>query len=154
MRKPSFTQTAQASAAKPRKARAQRPIEVADEVVEPATETHSAYDRVRQAADEYFKSEGLVDWKRELINMTLGLIGYGATLYYAVQFVNILTFAAVMYTGVGFISFMVMFLTLMMSFFAAYTVGMFTYRVAAAFDVSKVSARVASFFKRDEVSHA
>ena len=144
------------------KLRAQRkPVAkaVAEETkVEPITEdkAHSAYRRVVEAADEYFKFTGIMSWKRQLISFTLGLLGYGATFYFLMQCVEVLVTAVMLYTGIGFISFMVAFLGICLTFMAAWWMGTKVYQLAANFDAATVRQRVAGWFtfKPKELGHA
>lgn len=121
-----------------------------------ASDSTDAYEQFRAAADNYFQAEGLGDWRRELINITLGLVGYGASFYFTMQLVNVIAAAAISLTGVGFISFMISFLGLIIAFMAAYQAGMAVYQVASKFDVIQLAASARSWFNRNdvEVSHA
>lgn len=167
-----FTKTATAQAAAPqpkaRKPRATK-VEVEDATIihdgdpinpAPGSEghkAHSAWQRVQQAVDDAAVELGVDGWKRDLVNFTMGLIGYGATLYLGIQLVNVLCAATMLYAGVGFLSFMCAFLGMCAAFFAAWAVGGAVYKFAAAFDVNNVKQRASALFgrfNRSEVSHA
>jgi hypothetical protein len=131
---------------------------VVDEVIEPQPQasSESYFERMRAAADDYFASINAPSWTRRVVSITLGLIGYGTVFYGLMQLVDVLCFAAIAYTGVGFISFMVAFLGVLASVIAACTAGKWVYDQAMVFEYSNFKARVTSFFgfNKKEPAHA
>jgi hypothetical protein len=113
-------------------------------VPEPKVETQTAWDKLQASIDEYFISEGLPSWKRQLTSFMLGLIGYGAVWYLGLKLVDILLVATVATTGPGFIAFMVLFIGFVLSLIAAAWAGYAVYNVAMSFEPS----RIKNWFKR------
>lgn len=116
---------------------------------EPTTaeqEVHSAWRQVEDAVRGLAAKIKRPSWVRELVSVTLGLVTYAAVVYGAMQLVDIVVLAAVTYTGVGFISFLITFLGVLAAFMAAFTLGKLAYSVAAKFEFSSVKQRALSMF--------
>ncbi len=146
-----FTRTAAAAktVTKPTRAKG-RVEEPVIEVVGPEDDIHSAYAQIEEAARRLFDRIRKPSWMRELVNITLGLTVYASVFYGCMALVDMLVIGVIAYTGVGFISFMVSFFAILLTFMAAFKVGKAAYDFAAAFDFDNVKRRVASWlpFKR------
>lgn len=145
-----------------RKIRASKPkATVVEPVAEPVAEAseETLFERMRASADAYFAKIGKPTWVRQLVSIGLGLITYGTVFYACMGLVDALCMAAIAYSGIGFISFMVAFLGILASLLVASTAGKFVYDTAMAFEWSQVKARCVGWFdklsiKREEVNHA
>ena len=161
MRKTHFQQTPIAAAVKPARKTASKPVEKAEftevkpQAVEPQAED-AYYTRMMNGVNEYFESKGMPTWRRQIMSFMLGLISYGATFYVGMMLVDMLALAAITYTGIGFISFMAVFIGFMLSLIGASTVGYAVYNAAMAFKFSNVKRRVIGWFtfRNKELSHA
>ena len=106
---------------------------------------HTPLDRLRAAWDDYTAWLEQPTWARRVTSVALGLLTYGGVFYMGLQLVDVLVAGAMLYTGVGFISFMAAFLGLCAALVAATTVGVYVYEFAMAFDASRVRERFNSF---------
>lgn len=153
-----FNRTAPAAAASTTAKRASAKSSKPDTVVEDATyvkpqqqatkpETEeSAYAKMMNSVNGYFASRGMPSWKRQITSFMLGLITYAGVFYVAMQLVDILALAAIMYTGVGFITFLTVFIGFVLALMAASTAGFAVYNAAMTFEYSNVSNRVKGWF--------
>jgi hypothetical protein len=122
-------------------------VEVEDvEVVGPEDDVQSAYQRIRDAAESLFARLHRPSWTRTLINATIGLVSYASVWYGSMVLLDMLMLGVVAYTGLGFISFLVAFLGVVLSFMAAFKAGKLAYDLAAAFEFSSVKSRVTGWF--------
>lgn len=125
------------------------PIEpITANVAQPSAET--LFVRMRAAADDYFDAMAMPSWTRRVVSVVLGLVAYGGVFYGCMQVVEVMCLAAITYSGVGFISFMIAFLGVMASFIAATTVGVKVYELAMAFDYINVKSRVTGWINFTE----
>ncbi len=122
---------------------------VAEPVAQP---THAAQiteqsilDRLRATFDEYVEFKGLPSWTRRITSVALGLLTYGGVFYLSIQLVDMFVAGAMLYSGVGFISFMAAFLGICAALVAATTVGMYVYEFAMAFEASRARERFTSW---------
>jgi hypothetical protein len=120
----------------------------------PDEEVQSAWRQVEEALSGLMAKIKRPSWVRELVNVSIGLITYAAAFYGCMQLVDLVCMAAITYTGVGFISFMVAFLGVFAAFMAAFSLGKFAYNVAAAFEYKAVKSRVASMFSFNRAATA
>jgi hypothetical protein len=116
------------------------------EVVGPEDEIHSAYQRVRDAAEQLFARLRQPSWLRMLVNTTVGLVVYASAWYGCMALVDMLMMGVIAYTGIGFISFLIAFFAVFVSFMAAFKAGKLAYEAAAAFDYERVKSRVVGWF--------
>lgn len=107
---------------------------------------HSAYAKINAAFDELWTRIKRPSWVRELVNVTIGLVTYASVIYGCMQLLDIVVMAAIAYTGVGFISFMVTFLGMLAAFMLAFKAGTVAYNMAAAFEFKAVKQRVTGWF--------
>ena len=112
---------------------------------EPKVETQTAWDKLQASIDEYFVSEGLPSWKRQITSFMLGIISYGTVWYIGLKLTDILLAATVITTGPGFLAFMVLFIGFVLSLVAAAWAGYGIYNMAMAFEPS----RIKNWFKRE-----
>lgn len=115
-------------------------------------EVQSAWRQVEDALNNFMGKIQKPSWVRELVNVTVGLIAYASTFFCCMQLVDVVVTAAMMYSGVGLISFLACFLGTFAAFIAAFAVGKFAYNVAAAFSVEGVKSRFTSLFNRAPVA--
>ena len=147
-----FVRTAPAAAAKTAsraKAKAQPEVITPVEPIDNATEDqtiHSAYQQVRDAFDTMWSKLRRPSWMRQLINITIGLVTYASVWYGAMCLLDMLMAGVVMYTGVGFVAFLIAFLGVLASLMAAVKVGKLAYDLASEFDYQNVRARVVGWF--------
>jgi hypothetical protein len=113
---------------------------------EPKVETHTAWDKLQAAVDEYFVGEGLPSWKRQVTSFMLGLIGYGTVWYLGLKLVDILVVSTVVTTGPGFIAFMVLFIGFVLSLIAAAWTGYAVYNAAMAWEPKRLVQRCGGWF--------
>lgn len=109
-------------------------------------EVLSAYAKINAAFNDLWSKVKRPSWVRELVNITVGLVTYASVIYGCMQLLDIVVMAAIAYTGVGFISFMVTFLGMLAAFMLAFKAGTVAYNVAAAFEFSAVKQRVTGWF--------
>lgn len=150
-----FVRTPAAAAAKPAprtkakpaatEAETITPVEPIDNAAEDQT-IHSAYQQVRDAFDTMWSKLRRPSWMRQLINVTIGLVTYASVWYGAMCLLDMLMAGVVMYTGVGFIAFLVAFLGVLASLMAAVKVGKLAYDLASEFDYARVKSRVVGWF--------
>lgn len=109
-------------------------------------EVLSAYAKINAAFNELWSKVKRPSWVRELVNITVGLVTYASVIYGCMQLLDIVVMAAIAYTGVGFISFMVTFLGMLAAFMLAFKAGTVAYNMAAAFEFKAVKQRVTGWF--------
>ncbi len=109
-------------------------------------EVLSAYAQVEAALDTLWSKMRRPSWVRNLVNITIGLLVYASTFYGCMALVDVVVAGAMVYTGVGFISFLIAFFAVFAAFMASYKVGMLAYRFAESFDYGNVKARVRGWF--------
>jgi hypothetical protein len=123
-------------------------------VTEPVAQpTHAAQlpdeqtllDKLRLAWDEYSSVINQPTWVRRITSVALGLLTYGGVFYLSIQLVDMLVAGAMLYSGVGFISFMAAFLGICAALVAATTLGVYVYEFAMAFEASRVRDRFNSW---------
>lgn len=125
------------------------------EVTETSPET--LFERMRAAADQYWASIHTPTWTRRIASIALGLVTYGGVFYGCMQVVDVICMAVVMYSGVGFLSFMAAFIGVLLALILATTTGTKVYEFAMSFEYSRVKQRVTKFFHIEpsaEVRHA
>lgn len=141
--------TAQRASAKPRKTDTVVEdavyVEAQPQATKPETED-SAYAKMMDSVNGYFAARGMPSWKRQITSFMLGLITYAGVFYVAMQLVDILALAAIMYTGVGFITFLTVFIGFVLALMAASTAGFAVYNAAMTFEYSNVKSRVTGWF--------
>ena len=138
------------AAAKPRASKLHAAVKP-DIVVEDTTlvgddDVQSAWTKLNAQVHAFAATVGAPSWKRVALSWLLSLVAYGAVFYGAMQLVDMLCFAAVAYTGLGFISFMVAFIGILVAMIAATTAAGFVFRVVMAFDYANVKVRVSGWF--------
>ena len=106
---------------------------------------HTPLDDLRAAWDKYTAWVQQPTWVRRVTSVALGLLTYGGVFYLSMQLVDVLVAGTMLYTGVGFISFMAAFLGICAALVAATTVGMYVYEFAMAFEASRVRDRFNAF---------
>lgn len=105
-------------------------------------EVLSAYHQVHASIDALWAKMGKPSWMRELANITIGLVAYASTFYACMALVDMVVLATMAYTGVGFISFLVAFFSMLGTLMLSFKVGKIVYTAAAAFDYDNAKARV------------
>lgn len=113
--------------------------------------------RIQQSVDGFMKSVNVPSRTRLIVSGLLGLIACASTLYFSMQLVEMLVIAAMLYTGIGFISFVVTFIGVFVAFMTATTIGSKVFDMAMSFEYSNVKSRVAGFFGgfgKKAVAHA
>lgn len=103
---------------------------------------HTAYQQVRDAVSGMWAKLQRPSWVRTLVNMTIGIAVYASAWYGCMTLVDMLMLGVIGYTGVGFISFLIAFFAVLLSFMAAYKLGKVAHDLAAAFDYDSVKSRV------------
>lgn len=122
------------------------PIQAAPTVETPnEVSQDTLFERMRAAAEDYFASINQPTWTRRLTSFALGMLTYGGVFYLSMQLVDMLVAATMLYSGVGFISFMAAFLGIIAALIAATTVGVYMYEFAMAFEASRVRDRFNSW---------
>lgn len=106
----------------------------------------SGWEKLHAQVHAFAATIGAPSWKRVLLSATLGLLTYGGIFYGCMALVDAACFAAIAYTGVGFIAFMIAFIGIMVSMIGATTAGMWVYRQAMMFEYTNVKARVSGWF--------
>lgn len=142
--------TINAAAPKARKAKtaaaAPQPEAVHAADVEPDAEGWMA--RIQSSVDGFLKSIHTPSWTRLLISGLLGIIATGATLYFSMQMVEIMVIGTMLYTGIGFVAFMVTFIGMFVALVSAVTAGSKVFDFCMEFEYSAVKSRVTKFFGR------
>jgi hypothetical protein len=150
--------TAKRASAKPRKTVVEDAVYVEPQPQATTPEAEdSAYAKMMDSVNGYFAARGMPTWKRQVTSFALGLITYAGVFYTAMQLVDILALAAVMYTGMGFITFLTVFIGFVLALMAASTAGFAVYNAAMTFEYTNVKARVTDWFgsfKSKEPAHA
>lgn len=127
----------------PRTKRVATAPEAAEPIVTHAD--HTPLDDLRAAWDKYTAWVQQPTWARRLTSVALGLLTYGGVFYLSMQLVDVFVAGTMLYTGVGFISFMAAFLGICAALVAATTAGMYVYELAMAFEASRVRDRFNAF---------
>lgn len=140
-----------------------KPDYIYQPTVEPTPEPteQSTYARMHQAVQDWLATAEAPTWTRKLVATTLGLVASAGIFYMSMGLVDALCVAAITYTGVGFIAFLVAFLGIFAALMLSITTGTKVFEIAMTFNYSTFKRRVASFktnlvskFNRKEVSHA
>lgn len=138
------------AAAKPRASNlhaAVKPDIVADETTLAGDDdVHSAWAKLNAQVHAFAATVGAPSWRRVALSWVLSLTVYGAVFYGAMQLVDMACFAVVAYTGLGFISFMIAFIGILVAMVAATTAAGYVFRGVMAFDYTNVKARVSGWF--------
>lgn len=104
--------------------------------------------RIQSSVDGFLKSIHTPSWTRLLISGLLGIIATGATLYFSMQMVEIMVVGTMLYTGIGFVAFMVTFIGMFVALVSAVTAGSKVFDFCMEFEYSAVKSRVTKFFGR------
>lgn len=104
--------------------------------------------RIQQSVDGFMKSVHVPTKTRLIVSGLLGLLACASTLYFSMQLVEMLVIAAMLCTGIGFVSFVVTFIGVFMALMGAVTAGSAVFDFAMSFEYSAVKSRVSNFFGR------
>ena len=141
------------NAAAPTKARkaktvAAKPVPEAVHAADVEPDTAGWMARIQSSVDGFLKSIHTPSWTRLLISGLLGIIATGATLYFSMQMVEIMVIGTMLYTGIGFVAFMVTFIGMFVALVSAVTAGSKVFDFCMEFEYSAVKSRVTKFFGR------
>lgn len=110
------------------------------------SEILSAYAQVEASLNTLWSKMRKPSWVRNLVNITIGLLVYASTFYGCMALVDVVVAGAMVYTGVGFISFLIAFFAVFATFMASCKLGRLAYDFAESFDYGNVKARVRGWF--------
>lgn len=146
----SSTNTIKTAAPKARKSRTAtdkpQPEVVHAADVEPDAEGWMA--RIQQSVEGFMKSVHMPSKTRFIVSTLLGLLACASTLYFSMQLVEMLVIGAMLYTGIGFVSFVITFIGVFVALMGAVTAGSKVFDLAMSFEYSNVKERATKFFGR------
>lgn len=142
--------TINAAAPKARKAKtvAAKPAPEAVHAADVSEDSASWLDKIQQSVDGFMKSVHMPPKTRFIVSTLLGLLACASTLYFSMQLVEMLVVGAMLYTGIGFISFVITFIGVFVALMSAVTAGSKVFDFAMSFEYSNVKSRVSKFFGR------
>lgn len=142
--------TINAAAPKARKAKTATaaPQPEAVHAADVSEDSASWLDKIQQSVDGFMKSVHMPSKTRFIVSTLLGLIACASTLYFSMQLVEMLVVGAMLYTGIGFISFVITFIGVFFALMTAVTAGSKVFDFAMSFEYSNVKSRVTKFFGR------
>lgn len=115
-------------------------------------EVHGAYETLRASMRIYLDKLGKPSWVRNVVSTLIGLIISAGIFYTSTPMIDMLMIAVVGYTGVGFISFVILFLAMLLVTISAITVGNRVSEFVNEFDYANVKRRVGGWFTRTPVA--
>lgn len=102
--------------------------------------------RMRQSADGFMASIEMPSWTRRIVSTLIGLTTTASVFYGSMALLDMLLAGVMVYTGAGFISFIVVFIGMFIAVMAAVTAGSKVYGFCMEFEFSAVRSRVSKFF--------
>lgn len=102
--------------------------------------------RMRQSADGFMASIEMPSWTRRIVSALIGLTTTASVFYGSMALLDMLLAGVTVYTGAGFVSFLVVFIGMFIAVVAAVTAGSKAYGFCMEFEFSNVKSRIANFF--------
>ncbi len=104
------------------------------------------FQRMREAADRYWAALKQPTWKRRIFAMLAGIVTFSAVYYYGMQLLEMLAVAMLMFSGPGFLAFLVIFIGMLAIIVTGVTLGNWVTAKVMVFEYSNAKKTVTGFF--------